>query len=50
MTEDEKFEELAYDRWRQDRIRNMRSGFDKRIADGEGIDPAPFFALLMAEL
>ena len=50
LSEDDQFEYLAADRWRQDRLKQLRDGFETRIAANKPIEATPYFAVLMAEL
>jgi len=51
LSEDEKFEELAYDRYRQKKIKQMIDPFWQRIDDEKPIsDVGAFYALMMQSI
>jgi hypothetical protein len=50
LTDDDRYEYLAADRWRQDRIKQLQKVFEDRIHEGKSIEATPYFALLQAEL
>ncbi len=50
MSEDDKFEYLAYDREHQDTLDRMLEPFFEKIRAGEGIVSEAFYALLIQSL